>query len=106
MLANQGNAVAASEHKPVLYTAAGLVAQGSFLSLFYLDHYVEINPASFFKPLVIHCQQVTSTVITGVRKLLHTLKNKTNQNPAVLYSKYVSKRLEGKGSTPCRDSLC
>lgn len=51
-------AVAASKHKPVMHTAVGLVAQGSFLSLFHLDHYVEINPVSFLKPLVIHCQQV------------------------------------------------
>lgn len=83
--------VAASKHKPVMYTAVGLVAQGSFLSLFYLDHYVDINLVSSLKPLVIHCQQVTSTVIIEVRKPWHMLKNKTNQNPAPLYSKYISK---------------
>lgn len=36
-------AMVAAKHKPVIYTAVGLVAQGSFLILFYLDHYVEIT---------------------------------------------------------------
>lgn len=76
-------AVAAAKHKPVIYTAVGLVAQGSFLRLFYLDHYVEINPVSIFKPLVIQCQQVTLTIFMEVRKPLYTLKNETNQQPVL-----------------------
>lgn len=80
----------------------GLAAQGSFLRLFYLDHYVEINPVSIFKPLVIQCQQVTLTVFIEVRKPLYTLKNKTNPHPALLFSKYLSECLEENGSTPCK----
>lgn len=95
-------AMAVTKHKLVINTAVGLAAQGSFLRLFYLDHYVEINPVSIFKPLVIQCQQVTLTVFIEVRKPLYTLKNKTKQHPVPLYSKYLSKLLEGKGSTPCK----
>lgn len=95
-------AVATAKHKPVIYTAVGLAAQGSFLRLFYLDHYVEINPVSIFKPLVIQCQQVTLTVFIEVRKPLYTLKNKTNPHPALLFSKYFSECLKEKGSTPCK----
>ena len=67
-------AMATAKHKPVIYTAVGLAAQGSFLRLFYLDHYVEINPVSIFKPLVIQCQQVTLTVFMEVRKPLYSLE--------------------------------
>lgn len=70
-------AMAVTKHKLVINTTVGLAAQGSFLRLFYLDHYVEINPVSIFKPLVIQCQQVTLTVFIEVRKPLYTLKNKT-----------------------------
>lgn len=79
------------------------VAQRPFLSLLYLVHAVEINLVSISKAEVIRCQQVTSAVIIEVKKPPYTLKkkNKTNQNPIPLYSKYISKHFEEKGFTSC-----
>lgn len=66
--------VAAPKHENWLYTLQWPECHWvHFSAVFYLDHYVEINPVSTFKPLVTQCQQVTSTVITEVRKTLYIL---------------------------------